>query len=45
MRDRHQSIGSKFSGHSGLIQLILVGGMLLGITPLANALPPASDVP
>lgn len=45
MSDRHKPIGPKFSGHPGLIQLILVGGMLLGITPRAAALPPASDVP
>ena len=45
MRDRHQSIGPKLSGHPRLIQLILVGGMLLGITPGAAALPPPDDVP
>ncbi|MCT7993924.1 hypothetical protein [Laspinema olomoucense] len=45
MRDRHQTIGPKLSGYSPSIQLILVGGILLGITPRATALPPASDVP
>ncbi|MCT7980298.1 hypothetical protein [Laspinema olomoucense] len=45
MSDRHQTIGPKLSGYTPSIQLILVGGILLGITPLATALPPASDVP
>jgi hypothetical protein len=45
MSDRHQPIGPKLSGHPPLIQLILIGGILLGITPRAAALPPASDVP
>lgn len=45
MSDRHQPIGPKFSHRTTSIQVILMGGMLLGITPLATALPPASDVP
>lgn len=45
MSDRPQPIGPKLSHRLPSIQFILVGGMLLGITPLANALPPASDIP
>lgn len=45
MSDRLKSIGPKLSHRCGLIQLILVGGILLGFTPRGNALPPASDIP
>ncbi|AFY80522.1 hypothetical protein [Oscillatoria acuminata] len=45
MSDRPQPIGPKLSHRLPSMQLILVGGILLGITPLAHALPPASDIP
>ncbi len=45
MRDRLESIGPKLSQLTASMPLILVGGLLLGSTPLVAALPPPSDVP